>query len=109
MGDMGMTTPSLSFWEGRRVLVTGHTGFKGSWLSCWLNQLKAEIYGYSLAPDADPNLYECLALSYAGEKLGDLRDQDVFCHSLFKVILAPCSCPSVALVAKLDRNLASPK
>ena len=76
MGDMGMTTPSLSFWEGRRVLVTGHTGFKGSWLSCWLNQLKAEIYGYSLAPDADPNLYECLALSYAGEKLGDLRDQD---------------------------------
>ena len=73
---MVMNVPSSGFWKGRRVLITGHTGFKGSWLSCWLHQLNAEVYGFSLAPAAAPNLYECLALSYAGEKVGDLRDLD---------------------------------
>jgi len=41
-------------WQGRRVLVTGHTGFKGSWLTLWLHQLGAEVAGLSLAPATDP-------------------------------------------------------
>ena len=45
------------FWLGRRVLVTGHTGFKGSWLCIWLQSLGAELVGYALGPPSDPNLY----------------------------------------------------
>ena len=47
----------MSFWEGRRVFLTGHTGFKGSWLSLWLEQLGAEICGVSLDPPSEPNLF----------------------------------------------------
>jgi CDP-glucose 4,6-dehydratase len=46
------------FWVGRRVLVTGHTGFKGAWLCLWLDMLGAETYGYALAPPTMPSLYE---------------------------------------------------
>lgn len=46
------------FWRRKRVLVTGHTGFKGSWLSLWLSQLGAEVTGYSLAPEASPSNFE---------------------------------------------------
>jgi len=67
-----------SFWPGRRVLLTGHTGFKGSWLSVWLLQLGAEVWGYSLAPDGKRSLYEELDLDKGFQKchscLGDLRD-----------------------------------
>lgn len=49
---------NASFWRGKRVLVTGHTGFKGSWLSLWLNQLGAEVHGISLAPPTTPNMFE---------------------------------------------------
>jgi CDP-glucose 4,6-dehydratase len=51
-----------SFWQGRRVLVTGHTGFKGSWLSLWLCWLGAEVYGVALAPETDPALFDQLGL-----------------------------------------------
>ena len=44
--------PSLSFWQGRSVLVTGHTGFKGSWLCHWLHLLGAEIHGLALDPES---------------------------------------------------------
>lgn len=53
------------FWNGRRVLVTGHTGFKGAWLSCWLNDLGARVFGYSLPPETEPNLWTLLSLSDA--------------------------------------------
>ncbi len=64
-----------SFWKGRRVLVTGHTGFKGSWLALWLRQLGAQVSGYALAPETDPNLFE-LARVGAGmtSTIGDVRD-----------------------------------
>src|SRR6516162_4083118 len=47
-----------TFWKGRRVLLTGHTGFKGSWLSLWLDALGAEVTGYALDPPTSPSLYE---------------------------------------------------
>ncbi|WP_284450576.1 CDP-glucose 4,6-dehydratase [Methylophaga thalassica] len=51
-----------SFWQGKSVLVTGHTGFKGSWLSLWLNELGANVTGYALAPATNPSMYDSLAL-----------------------------------------------
>lgn len=52
-------TESNRFWTGRRVLITGHTGFKGSWLAIWLQRLGAEVIGVALPPDSSPNLFEC--------------------------------------------------
>ena len=46
-----------SFWKGRRVFLTGHTGFKGSWLSLWLNALGANVTGYALEPPTEPSLF----------------------------------------------------
>src|SRR4051812_15345931 len=46
-----------SFWNGRRVFVTGHTGFKGSWLSLWLDALGAKVTGYALEPPTKPSLF----------------------------------------------------
>ena len=64
------------FWNGRRVLLTGHTGFKGSWLSLWLCQLGAEVHGVSIAPDTRPALFDQLQLSKQlfGHHLLDIRD-----------------------------------
>ncbi len=55
--------PERAFWHGRRVLLTGHTGFKGSWLALWLLQLGAEVTGLSLPPEGNPNLFTQLGLS----------------------------------------------
>lgn len=49
--------PDTGFWAGKRVLLTGHTGFKGSWLSLWLKRLGAEVTGISLAPETNPSLF----------------------------------------------------
>ena len=51
-----------SFWQGKRVLITGHTGFKGSWLTLWLLSLGANVWGYSLPPDNEKCLYNFLDL-----------------------------------------------
>lgn len=48
----------LDFWKGKRVLITGHSGFKGSWLSLWLHMIGAEVIGISLSPNTSPNLFE---------------------------------------------------
>jgi CDP-glucose 4,6-dehydratase len=50
--------PDRRFWEGRRVFVTGHTGFKGSWLCLWLHSLGARVSGYALPPPTQPSLFE---------------------------------------------------
>lgn len=63
------------FWQGRRVLVTGHTGFKGSWLSLWLAEMGAQVHGLALAPTSQPNLYEAASLGSRLEStLCDIRD-----------------------------------
>lgn len=53
-----------NFWSGRRVLLTGHTGFKGSWLFLWLQQLGADVFGYSLALDSKQNLFDFVSSAY---------------------------------------------
>ena len=57
-----------SFWAGKRVLLTGHTGFKGSWLSLWLLKFGAEVWGYGLAPEGDCSLFDELDLSHSSRQ-----------------------------------------
>jgi len=75
MAGLGVTI-DRSFWSGRRVLVTGHTGFKGGWLSLWLADMGAEVFGLALAPETDPSLFDQLALQdHVDHAEIDLRDQ----------------------------------
>jgi len=63
------------FWLNKKVLITGHTGFKGSWLYYWLNKLGAEVSGIALSPDISPNLFESLRLDQLGAShILDIRD-----------------------------------
>lgn len=67
--------PSAAFWAGRRVFMTGHTGFKGAWLSMWLHKLGAELSGYALAPSTQPSLFEAARVgSLLQSQIGDIRD-----------------------------------
>lgn len=64
-----------SFWKGKRVLVTGHTGFKGSWLSLWLQSMGAQVVGYALAPPTNPALFEVAEIEKGMTSIiGDIRD-----------------------------------
>lgn len=64
-----------TFWRGKKVFITGHTGLKGSWLSYWLVDLGAEVKGFALKPDMSPNLYGTLSLgSLMDSVFGDIRD-----------------------------------
>jgi CDP-glucose 4,6-dehydratase len=75
-----------SFWKNRTVFLTGHTGFKGSWLSLWLNALGARITGYALDPPTQPNLFEQADIMRMTRSIhGDIRD-----FRRLKAALAEC-------------------
>lgn len=80
MGRQGRAVEAVElnpdFWAGRRVLVTGHTGFKGSWLLVLLRRLGAEVHGFSLEPPTDPSMFALLGLASAcTHRIGDIRDR----------------------------------
>lgn len=68
----------MGFWQNRKVFITGHTGFKGSWLTLWLLKLGAEVHGYALEPPTEPSLFNLLGLNCPTPKLfsriADIRD-----------------------------------
>ena len=64
-----------NFWAGKRVFLTGHTGFKGSWLTLWLDAMGAQVHGYALAPGDEPNLFDLVDVSNRiVSTIGDIRD-----------------------------------
>lgn len=74
------------FWEGKRVLVTGHTGFKGVWATRLLVHLGAEVHGLALPPDSDPSLFAMLGEEgLASSTLGDMTDREVVAHTVAEV------------------------
>jgi len=69
------------FWRGRKVLLTGHTGFKGAWCALWLARLGAKVTGFALAPDTGPNLFAGAGIAAdIVSHIGDLRDRDFVRH-----------------------------
>ena len=71
------------FWQGRRVFITGHTGFKGSWLSLWLNHLGCSVQGYSLNPPSSPSLFNIAKVDMLIEsQIGDIRNQELLHKSM---------------------------
>ncbi|MFC3068732.1 CDP-glucose 4,6-dehydratase [Phenylobacterium soli] len=70
-----MEAVNRAFWRGKRVLVTGHTGFKGGWAAIWLDALGAEVTGLALAPDQDPSLFALAGVErLCRSRIADLRD-----------------------------------
>jgi CDP-glucose 4,6-dehydratase len=71
-GRFGM---NRTFWRSKKVLITGHTGFKGSWLSLWLQSLRANVVGYALSPPTTPSLFEVARVADGMTSIvGDVRD-----------------------------------
>jgi CDP-glucose 4,6-dehydratase len=79
MENLGLKEPvqdlAGAFWRGKRVLLTGHTGFKGAWMALWLTRMGAQVTGFALPPESSPNLFDILA-PWPGlvSRIGDLRD-----------------------------------
>ncbi len=81
-----------AFWNGKRVLLTGHTGFKGSWLSLWLQSFGAQVTGYALAPPTEPSLFEIAKIGLGMTSvIGDIRDL-----TKLQAVFAEC-CPEIVI------------
>jgi CDP-glucose 4,6-dehydratase len=80
VGIGGTLWPAMSeehFWRNRRVFITGHTGFKGTWLSLWLHSLGATVTGYALPPPTTPSLFElCATRGLVHSLISDVRDRE---------------------------------
>ena len=73
-----------NIYRGKKVFLTGHTGFKGSWLSLWLTKLGAEVCGYSLSPNTTPSMYTELNIDEKITKsiIGDILDENLLNDSI---------------------------
>jgi len=76
-----MAGVSAKFWQGKRVFLTGHTGFKGSWMGAWLTRLGARVTGFSLAPETRPSHFALLPKQYESLE-NDLRDLEAVTSAL---------------------------
>jgi CDP-glucose 4,6-dehydratase len=75
--NMEIRNLNIDFWKGKRILITGHTGFKGSWLSLLLNKLGSDVYGFALEPPTDPNLFDAVGINeLVNSSISDIRDYD---------------------------------
>ena len=88
------------FWAGKRVLLTGHTGFKGSWLSLWLQSMDAKVIGYALSPPTNPSLFEVANVSQGmTSNIGDIRDltylQSIFAKYQPEIVIHMAAQPLV--------------
>ena len=88
------------FWAGKRVLLTGHTGFKGSWMALWLQSMGAHVVGYALAPPTNPSLFEIASVAQGMTSvLGDIRDlaalQRVFAEHQPEIVIHMAAQPLV--------------
>ena len=71
------------FWEGKKVFLTGHTGFKGSWLSLWLSSMGAVVKGFALEPPTSPSLFEIARVSsLMDSEIGDIRGLEILRSSV---------------------------
>jgi len=71
------------FWNGKRVFLTGHTGFKGSWLSIWLSHMGCTVLGYALSPNTSPSLFDVAKVNkMVDSKIGDIRNQELLYESM---------------------------
>ena len=89
-----------AFWRDKRVLLTGHTGFKGSWLSLWLQSISAHVVGYALAPPTSPSLFEIADVAQGMTSvIGDIRDlaklQEVFAEHRPEIVIHMAAQPLV--------------
>jgi CDP-glucose 4,6-dehydratase len=81
-----VSTPSAAFWAGKRVFLTGHTGFKGGWTSIWLSKLGAEVHGYALEAPTSPSLFQAARIgSVINSTIGDVRDLDALRRAMAAV------------------------
>ncbi|MFH0919173.1 MAG: CDP-glucose 4,6-dehydratase [Fibrobacterota bacterium] len=76
-----MKTCFNGIYNGKKVLVTGHTGFKGSWLALWLTRLGATVTGFALKPPTEPNHFDCLGLPVTSV-IGDIRDAELLAETV---------------------------
>jgi CDP-glucose 4,6-dehydratase len=73
------------FWKGRRVFITGHTGFKGGWLCLWLKQLGAEVTGYALEPVTEPSLFAVAGIADGiNSIIGDIRNREKLVQAMLE-------------------------
>jgi CDP-glucose 4,6-dehydratase len=97
---------NVEFWRRRKVLITGHTGFKGSWLCLWLHRLGARVYGYSLPPPTNPSLYEQGAIGEVVDSItGDVREGPMVAAQIARIepdVILHLAARSVVLEAYAD-------